>query len=991
MPYVSTINTPNPLFTWEVTHSVRGEYQTAYRIQLNDTTRNTMVWDSGTVQSTSSSVLYNGTTSLLSDTYYTWYVTWWDSQNNQATWSDNAVFGTGYFDPTVWNTMNSQWIGCSTQGNNVSDGMNMLRVEFPMNPPTTGLTVRQARIYISGIGWHIGYMNGQRLGQGILEPAFTTYPKRVLYNGHDITSMINTAPGSLNAIAVYLGHGWPDVIVPWAPSGSGDPSWNGSSSSTSSSYSMDALINWRENLMHLSEEEVGRLQHGHTGYERRLRFIVSVIWSDGSTSSFVSSAPNMGDSSSSLVVSSSAAPVGMFMCGAGALVNDDLYGGCTYDARLETPGWDYPNYNYSTGTWAPAVRKADPGGVMYATDFPQIEIMNLLHPVNMWESNPSVYVFDFGQNFAGIVQISLPAPTDPGVQITIRHAEAILHPPYGPQNGSLYYGNLRSAEATDVYTTKGVDEGYETFIPMFTWHGFRYIEVWGLPFVPPITGVFTGLNIRSAVSSAGNIVFPSSANVMNQLQHAITWGQASNIMGNPSDCPQRDERLGWTGDSALTNEESAFNFDMAAFYKHWAASIDDTSTNSIDPGWPKQNGGVTAVVPNVITGYDQDNSWMSVFPTTVYTVYITTGDTRIISRHWSSILGFVNLTVGTFHANGGTIKKIFNTWGDWCPPSVVIGNNEQGPKPVPAFTAGVTFLDDLSHIIEMAAAINDSTNHAAFTTLWSELQTEFNNAWFNTAGGYYGSSPTDGAQTAQSCALEIGVVPSDQQATIVQYLVNDIMNNHNGHLAVGIIGQKYLTRALTANGYAYLAANITMQTDYPSFGWAFNHPEEPATTLWELWDGPAEGPGMNSRNHIMQGSIGAWLYTDVAGIAQQPGTAGWSNILIWPRVTVHENLPSAAGWHSTIRGTIEVSWVNVSSTSFTLSVTVPFNAVTEVRIPYTGTSTSTLVATEGGTTFFSNGAYVNGVTGITSASVNTNLNVLSVMIGGGAYTFALNW
>ena len=198
----------------------------------------------------------------------------------------------------------------------------------------------------------------------------------------------------------------------------------------------------------------------------------------------------------------------------------------------------------------------------------------------MWQTPNGSYVFDLCQNFAGGVRLSLPGPTAPGTRIIVRHAEAIMHPPYGPQDGSLYFGNLRSAEATDTYTTRGSADG-EVFEPLFTWHGFRYVEVRGLDFTPPQTGVVTGLNFRTDVATTGALAFPASANVLNQLAHAISWGQASNLMGNPSDCPQRDERLGWTGDSALTNAESAYNFDMHAFCK----SMQSTLSAAASP-WP---------------------------------------------------------------------------------------------------------------------------------------------------------------------------------------------------------------------------------------------------------------------------------------------------------------------------------------------------------------------------------------------------------------------
>jgi alpha-L-rhamnosidase len=981
------LNTASPAFSWVPTHTDRGSVSTAYQVQVNSTLTGATVWDSGKVTSASTVAVVYGGSPLDSDASYTWAVTWWDGQGQQAPWSAPASFGTGWLDATAWATAGSQWIGCPAQGStNLTDGMNQLRAEFTLTPPSSGATVTQARLYVSGLGWHIAYLNGQRLGTAVLEPAFTTLPQRVLYATHDVTGLVTIASGATNVFAAFLGRGWPDVYAPWSDGGNGIPYWNGS---TAGEVSSPADPFWREKLMDVTDEDIlamkervkeRRLGHAHTGYQRRLRLVLSVRWSDGTNSAFVSSATGMGATKGSTAAAT-------WMCGAGALLNDDLYGGCTYDARAETVGWFASGYTFNTGTWAPAVRIADPGGAMVATDFPQVEVVNELEPRAMWESTPGTYVFDFAQNFAGIVRMVLPAPTTAGVTISIRHAESVLHPPYGPQNGSLYYGNLRTAEATDTYTTAGVTTGAEVFVPMFTWHGFRYIEVSGLPFVPSLTGIFTGLNIRSAVEPAGNIAFPASANVLNQLQHAIVWGQASNLMGNPSDCPQRDERLGWTGDSALSSEETSFNFDSAAFLTHWAATLNDATINTVDPTWPGSVGGIPAVVPDVIGGYNQDSAWMSVYPTTIHTIWRSTGDTRVVKQYWPNLLGFVNITTSKFN---GDIAKIFNTWGDWCPPPAVLGGG-QGPKPVAAYTAGLAFLDNLQQIIEMGQAIGDNGNVTSLLALQTQLIADFNAAWFK--GTYYGNSPTDGAQTAQAAALGVGVVPANLTSTIVSYLVDDIANNHAGHLSVGIFGQKYLTRVLTATGNAWLAANISLQTDYPSFGWAFNHPVEPATTLWELWDGPTEGPGMNSRNHIMQGAIGVWLYRDVAGIEQAEGSAGWSSIVIAPKVTVHEAVPSAAGWHNSIRGTIDVSWTNATTTSFLLDTTIPVNTQAEVRIPFAaGGSPSALVATEGGLTFFSGGAYKPGaVPGVTGAAVNTQGNYLSVMVGSGSYNFALNW
>jgi alpha-L-rhamnosidase len=965
-----------PRFSWVLPSAAgdRGVAQSAYQVVVTSVTAGgATVWDSGKVASgATNQVAFGGAGGLAADSRFAWTVTWWDQTGAAAPASAPAFFGTAPGDDAAWAAAGAEWIGCTGAGGMAN--ANMLRVDFLAQPASAGLTVVHARLYASGLGWFLPMMNGAPLAEGVmLDPAFTNLRMRVLYNAYDVTSLLDTSARG-NTFAAFLGHGWPEIFAPWGGSATGEAPWNGTGSSV-------GLRSARAELAKMTQEEMELkikqgLGHGHTGYERRLRAWLSVRWSDGSTTSVVSSASAMGRR-----LDEAAAPSG-WQCGSGPLLADDLYGGCTWDARLETPGWNAQGFNYSTGQWADAVRIAAPGGAMSPAVHEPVKIVGELAPCAMWESTPGAYVFDLCQNFAGVVRLSLPGPTQPGVAIVIRHAEAIMHPPYGARDGTLYYGNLRSAEATDTYTTRGSDNG-ETFVPLFTWHGFRYVEVSGLPFTPTLTGTITGLNLRSAMEPTGSLSFPSSASTMNQLQHAIFWGQASNLLGNPSDCPQRDERLGWTGDSALTSEESALNFDMAAFLSNWAATIDDSLNNMVDSTW--KSGGLPETIPDITGGYNADASWSSVFPTTVHTLWKAYGDVRVAQTYWSDLMLYINETVAGM--KGGDIAGIFSTWGDWCPPGAAPGD-DQGAKPDPAFSAGGTFLGDLANVIEMAVALN-SPDAPRLQALWATLAAQFNAHWSH-GGAYYGSSPTDGAQTAQAHALGVGVVPAAGVGAIANYLMADIAA-HNYHLSVGIIGMKHLSRALTLTGNAYTAVNISLQTDYPSFGWSFTHPDEPATTLWELWNGPSEGPGMNSRNHIMQGAIGAWLYTDVAGIAQAPGTSGYASLLLWPRATTHERLPFASGSFESIRGTVAVQWL-AAAKAFALNATVPATAVAEVRLTYpAGTPLASLVAREGASVIFQNGAFVPGAAaGVTGAAVNANASALSVMTGSGVYAFTLS-
>jgi len=581
-----------PRFSWVLpaaSATARGVVQSAYQIVVTSLTTGAQVWDSGKVASSATAQVAYGGGALAADSRFSWTVSWWDGSGAAAPASAAATFGTAPGDDAAWDAAGAQWIGCTGVGAN----SNQLRVDFSAQPATAGLTVTQARLYATGLGWFLPFMNGRRLSEAALDPAFTSLRVRALYNAYDVTDLLDTSAAG-NTFAAYLGHGWPEIFAPWGGSASGEAPWNGTGSSAlsggggGSRGELRSLALGRMTQAEMEAAIAAGYGHGHTGYERRLRLWLSIRWSDGSATSVVSSAAAMGGAAPD------GAPPSGWQCGAGPLLADDLYGGCTWDARLETPGWTAPGYNYSSGAWAPAVRIAAPGGVMSPALHAPVVVVNELAPCALWESTPGAFVFDFCQNFAGVVRLTLPGPTAAGVVVTMRHAEAVMHPPYGAKDGTLYYGNLRSAEATDVYTTRGSAEG-EEFTPVFTWHGFRYVEVSGLPAAPALSGTVTGLNLRSGVASTGSLTFPAAANTMNQLQHAIWWGQASNILGNPSDCPQRDERLGWTGDSALTNEESALNFDLAAFYSNWLQTIDDALNNVADKTWVA--GGLPETIP----------------------------------------------------------------------------------------------------------------------------------------------------------------------------------------------------------------------------------------------------------------------------------------------------------------------------------------------------------------------------------------------------------
>jgi hypothetical protein len=349
-----------------------------------------------------------------------------------------------------------------------------------------------------------------------------------LYNAYDITQSL--VPSGPNAIAIMLGNGWPDI---------GPVPGNNSYAAAGEQPTPAELVAAR-----LAGPRPHEKITDNNGELRQTRVQVRVRTSDGKTTTWASTAAGFRRARGA-----GEAALGDWMCGAGALQYDNVYNGCTWDQTKATLGWDLPGYSYATGAWVPAVLKADPGGAhptaMTPQAFPAVTVQAEIKPISVSSPAPGVYVLDFGQNFAGFVRLTLPAPVPAGLAIKLRHAELLMHPPYGPKDGNIYVGNLRSALATDLYTTGGVTEGFEVWEPVFTYHGFRFVEVTGLPFTPTID-MITGVHIRTGVQMAGNVVSPSlTAAPLNQLQHAIQWGLANNFMSVISDCPQRDERKGW--------------------------------------------------------------------------------------------------------------------------------------------------------------------------------------------------------------------------------------------------------------------------------------------------------------------------------------------------------------------------------------------------------------------------------------------------------------
>lgn len=871
-----------PRLSWIVTSNQRNQKQTAYQIlvagsreALSDGRGD--LWDSGKVDSSETvNVEYAGS-KLASRQVCHWKVRVWDRDGQPSDWSSPAMWSMGLLEPKQWQ---AHYISFKDDTPVFQDRQShflpparQYRKKFQAARP-----VRRATLYATALGIYELSLNGRRVSDDWFAPGWTDYRQRAYYKTYDVTRLVEAGD---NAVGAWVADGWYSGYVGFGL------------------------------LTGIGTERIGRYTYGKTpSFMAQL----DIEYDDGSLET-------VGTDRTWKVT------------GEGPIRQADLLMGEFYDARLERTDWSKPGFDDSG--WQSAMlaeENGNPAATFYeyrnptaAGQGPRIEgrpiglgfqrpvleafpglpvrVTEEIRPVAVERREPGQYIFNLGQNFAGVVRMKVKGPA--GHQITLRYGE-MLHP-----DGTLMTENLRKARATDYYVCKGDPEG-EVYTPRFTFHGFQYVELSNFPGAADRETI-TGLVLHSDTPRTST--FECSDPMVNRLFQNVVWTQRANFLDLPTDCPQRDERMGWTGDAQVYVGTAALNADVSAFYTKWLRELMESQRPSgAFPGYapfPFQH------------GWDFGTAWADAGVICPWTIWQAYGDTRVIRRCWEPMTRFLAWRKATSRDDLGVAHG--NNWGDWL---------AQGAMTPLEYIDTVYSAISLRMMAQMAAAIGRQQDAATHREQFERTRAAFNKKYIREDG-----SLKVHTQTAYALALFADLIPEPLREATGERLARMIAENGN-HMATGFLGTRPLLPVLSSVGRHDLAVFLLQSNEFPSWGYEI---EQGATTIWERWDSYTKEDGfgrhnaaMNSFAHYAFGAVCEWMFRNLAGIDSDG--PGYAKILIHPTPprpgsnAQHKPIDWANASYDSIRGCIESEW-RVDGDRFLLNVAIPTNTTATVYIP----------------------------------------------------------
>jgi alpha-L-rhamnosidase len=861
------IDAKRPRLNWKLTAGRRGVLQSAYQI-LVDSSEARLARNEGDLWD-SGKVASAGATTVryAGRELKSGERVWWKVR----VW-DEAVQASAWSDAATWEMGQlspDDWHGKWIARNTNADyqPLPLLRREFEVEGK-----IKRARAYVTGLGYFDLSINGKQIDNHCLDPGFTRYDRRVLYLTHDVTDALQSGK---NAIGVMLGNGW---------------------------YNVQTVAAWDFNKAPWRASP-------------RLLVELRIEFEDGRVETIVSD--------------------GDWRTAEGPITFNTIYGGENYDARRELPGWDSPGFDespeFDNAKWQAAEVVDAPSGKLVAQAIPAIEVERLITPAKVSEPSPGVYVFDVGQNLAGVAELEIEGPA--GTEISMRYGEHL--DAAGRLNQDeigvhLWRFDPKQQFQTDKYTLKG--DGKEKWHARFVYHGFQYIEVTGSPV--PLT--VDNLKIRwmhSEVEPVGK--FSCSNPLLNKIYECAQWSYLSNLYGIPTDCPHR-EKNGWTGDAHLACEFGLLNYDGITVYEKWINDLGDEQ---------RLDGLLPGIVPTGGWGYAWGNgpAWDSAFLLIPHYVYLYTGDATSLNEHYAGHKRYVDYL--TTQSKDGIVDIGLGDWLPW-----------KTETPVAVTSTGYYYVDTLI-VAETARRLGLHEDAEKYTKLAESIRAAFQRKFFDKTNHSY----ANGGQTALSCALYQGFVAPKDNAAVFRNLELTI-DRTDDHIDTGILGAKYVMATLSDHGRTDLAYKIASQETQPGWGWWLS---QGATTLWEAWK--QEG----SNNHIMYGDVAAWFTKNLAGIQPDPESPGFKHFWLKPQPVC--DLTWARASYDSVHGEIVCDW-KLDETTLTVHAVVPANTTATLWLP---TSDAKSIEEAGIPLADVEGAKLE----------SSDANGANLLLGSGAYTF----
>lgn len=877
------IDEQKPRLSWRLESLRREKKQSAYRVLVASTEKRLQanhpdLWDSGKVVSQQTTqIAYQGKP-LPSRQHCFWTVQVWDESGKPFFADQTATWSMGLLQKNDWSakyiSFRDQTPIAKDRNSHFLPPARQYRKQFQ----SQNKTIRRATVYASALGIYELHINGQRVGDAWFAPGWSDYRKRAYYYSYDVTNMLSTGE---NAIGAWVADGWYSGYVGFGL------------------------------LVGIGTEKIGRYTYGKTP---SLIAQLEIEYTDGTRQT-------IGTDESWKVT------------GKGPIRQADLLMGEFYDARNEFEGWSTSGFDDQN--WEQAIlaeqngkptanfyefrNPSEPGKpvkiqgreVDLGFHRPELEafpgvpvrVTEEIKPVDINQRSKGTYIFNLGQNFAGVVRLKLKGSA--GQRVKIRYGE-MLH-----SDGSLMTENLRSARATDYYVCKGDPQG-EVYTPRFTFHGFQYVEVSNFP-GEPNQDTLTGLVILSDTPLTSQ--FECSDPMVNRLFQNIVWTQRANFLDLPTDCPQRDERMGWTGDAQIYVGTAIYNADVAAFYSKWLRELMESQRPSgAFPGYapfPFQH------------GLDFGTAWGDAGVICPWTIWQAYNDTRIIERCWKPMTRFMEWRKRTSQNYLGVNHG--NHWGDWL---------SQGETTPLDYIDTVYFAISSEMMSQMAAAIGHEAEAESYQKLYRNIQKAFVKKYLNEDA----TLKVD-TQTAYALAIYAGLIPEDLLPLTGQHLAKKVQDKGN-HMATGFLGTRKLLPALSSTGQHDLATFLLQSHEFPSWGYEI---DQGATTIWERWDSYTKEDGfgrhnaaMNSFAHYSFGAVCEWMFKTLTGI--RTAGPGFQKIIIQPNPPApgsnaqHQPIHWVRASYDSIHGMIKSGW-KLEGDQFHLNVTIPANTTATVFLP----------------------------------------------------------